>query len=551
MKVLSKKFRFVLFSAIVLVVAGCLNNTSLLRFYNYADKVFAATIIVSEDGKWKFSTDGELYIYTGSETEVTLPEQLTSNGVTYNISKVTKFALLKNTTVTKINIGDNITFIADGSFMQMPNLEAIEVSETNTNYCDINGILYNKAQTILLRFPQKNPAQTMEFPDSFIKCDDDALEICPNIQTLVIPAIYTGEEGDQTCIFSQRMFPNLTTIEVEQGNANFSSESGILYNADKTKLAWYPPKKADTDFTIPNSVTTIECNAFLNAVNLQNINLSANITDIDIFAFTGCNLTSLNSITTRADYVNWNSPLKTVFQDNLAAFNTQPFSISLVEQEIQYAVDTYIEAGMSDYQKIYALYNYATNKVTYDSADMYAPENHCMSSLFLGNQTVCEGYALAMSLLLDKIGIPNCAVLNYNHAWDVLKLNDVWLLIDATWDDNDTEMAGKTYFLRTAAEYAPIHPAYTGICSSCLVSTNYSFGVDKSEYIDNLPVCDAIIGDLNMDGVLDSMDINCMGNEVQAYARYYQFGYYNVRADMNRDGAINQDDYNLLYEMVN
>ncbi|WP_242835653.1 transglutaminase domain-containing protein [Ruminiclostridium josui] len=212
-------------------------------------------------------------------------------------------------------------------------------------------------------------------------------------------------------------------------------------------------------------------------------------------------------------------------------------------------MDNYIQEGMNDYQKIKALYNYATNKVSYITSGSTSDlKNHCISSIFLGDSTVCEGYTLGMALLLDKVGITNCPVSGGNHAWNLVYLNDTWLQIDATWDD-EGDMAGTTYFLRTTDEYKELgHPSYKSLCNSNF--TDYSFGTDKSVYSKNLPKCDATIGDINKDKILNQQDLYSMQNEIRAYAMYWQDGYYNVMADMNRDGEINSDDYNLLNDLV-
>ena len=42
-----------------------------------------------------------------------------------------------------------------------------------------------------------------------------------------------------------------------------------------------------------------------------------------------------------------------------------------------------------------------------------------------------------------------------------------------------------------------------------------------------------------------------MRDEVRASEYYGYMNYYNITADMNRDGAINMVDYDILYNKVN
>ncbi len=54
-------------------------------------------------------------------------------------------------------------------------------------------------------------------------------------------------------------------------------------------------------------------------------------------------------------------------------------------------------------------------------------------------RAVCEGYARAMQLLLQKLSIP-CILVNgiadgQGHMWNMVKLENDWYHLDATWDD--------------------------------------------------------------------------------------------------------------------
>ena len=55
----------------------------------------------------------------------------------------------------------------------------------------------------------------------------------------------------------------LTSIDVENANANYSSIDGVLFDKEKTILIWYPAKKTNSSYVVPNSVTTIGDYAFM------------------------------------------------------------------------------------------------------------------------------------------------------------------------------------------------------------------------------------------------------------------------------------------------
>ena len=99
---------------------------------------------------------------------------------------------------------------------------------------------------------------------------------------------------------------NLTSITVDIENENYSSENGILFNKDKTKIIRYSPGKSDSSYTIPNSVTTIDFGAFECCNNLTSITIPNSVTYIYRDAFRYCNnLTSVtipNSVTSIGDW---------------------------------------------------------------------------------------------------------------------------------------------------------------------------------------------------------------------------------------------------------
>jgi hypothetical protein len=93
---------------------------------------------------------------------------------------------------------------------------------------------------------------------------------------------------------------NLTSITVDNANANYSSLDGVLFNKNKTTLILFPGGKGGSYTTIPNSVTSIGDYAFEFCTNLTSITIPNSVTFIgDAFQFC-TNLTSItipNSVT--------------------------------------------------------------------------------------------------------------------------------------------------------------------------------------------------------------------------------------------------------------
>lgn len=335
------------------------------------------------------------------------------------------------------------------------------------------------------------------------------------------------------------------------------SVNGVLLSNDGTKLLYYPPCKHDESYEMPSFVEEIDSCSFYYPENLKNLSFGKRPVYISNSAFCGVKLTSINHVTTREGYLALDNDIRKNIQDNLDKFEGQPIITSLVEQEVDYAISTYIgeNTHLANYQKIRALYDYTAAKVTYDYDNKQAGYNHCVSSLFLRDKTVCEGYALAMKLLLDKAGIRNelvvtgRAIPGPGHAWNIVNLNNTWLHIDPTWDDADLDNATTKYFFKTTEEYEKL-----GHRVDYFVSTrdlhNYSWTTSDPALTGTTPNCDPLFGDIDDDGELTYNDVRAMRDELRGFEYYAYAGYYNLRADMNRDGVLDSKDYDLLEQLV-
>lgn len=92
---------------------------------------------------------------------------------------------------------------------------------------------------------------------------------------------------------------SLTSFIVEDGNNNYVSENGVLFNKDKTLLIQCPVVK--TEYVIPDNVTEIGDFAFQICSSLTSITIPDSVTKIGAYAFRYCDgLTTVyipNSVT--------------------------------------------------------------------------------------------------------------------------------------------------------------------------------------------------------------------------------------------------------------
>ena len=136
-----------------------------------------------------------------------------------------------------------------------------------------------------------------------------------------------------------------------------------------------------------------------------------------------------------------------------------------VTTELDSLMPTLVHDGMSDYEKVKAIYDYICETVTYvsderlyDKADLL---KYTAYAALIQNEAVCQGYAVLLYRMLLEAGI-DCRVVTgtgYNgeawgeHAWNIVKLDGKYYYLDATWD------AGKApenydYFLRGSNSFS-------------------------------------------------------------------------------------------------
>ena len=73
--------------------------------------------------------------------------------------------------------------------------------------------------------------------------------------------------------------------------------------------------------------------------------------------------------------------------------------------------------------------------------DLDAPMNQSAYSALVGGRSVCAGYARAFQYLMQLLDIPCYYCTGFageDHAWNIVKIDDVYHNVDVTWDDTDT-----------------------------------------------------------------------------------------------------------------
>ena len=205
-------------------------------------------------------------------TSIIIPDSITSIG---------DFAFENCSGLTSITIPDSVTSIGDHAFYNCSSLTSITVSENNKYFSSLNGVLFNKDKTELVTYLIGNERTEYAIPDSVTSIGDRAFYKCSSLTSIIIPDSVTsiGDHAFYNC---------LTSITVSENNKYFSSLNGVLFNKDKTELITYPIGNERTEYTIPDSVTSIGNFAFYNCSSLTSITIPDSVASIGNSAFYNC-----------------------------------------------------------------------------------------------------------------------------------------------------------------------------------------------------------------------------------------------------------------------
>jgi hypothetical protein len=238
-------------------------------------------------GDFTYYADGgiaKIVRYTGAGGDVTIPTYI--NG--WLVQYIQDGAFSNCAGVTSVIIPGGVVSIGSTAFYPCTGLNNFYVYPTNAFYSNPGGVLCNKDGTYLLQYPGGR-AGGYAIPAGITLIASDAFAYCAGLTSASIPTSVTsiGSRAFQHCT-------GLISIEVDAGNANFSSQDGVLYNKTKTTLVQYPLGRPGF-FPMPDGVTSIGQFAFESCSGLTGVSMADSLTNIGAWAFRYC--TDLTSIT--------------------------------------------------------------------------------------------------------------------------------------------------------------------------------------------------------------------------------------------------------------
>ena len=206
----------------------------------------------------------------------------------------------------------------------------------------------------------------------------------------------------------------------------------------------------------------------------------------------------------------------------------------------------------SDYERVLAAHDYIIYKTAYDQE--YEESGHEYSAMaygvFFEHRAICNGYALAMNLLLSELGISSIKVNSYQekggmgHSWNLVLVDGAWYHIDTTWDDpvpNRENFASYQFFLLNSNEistlYQPIHYGWDPLPYDAN-SNQFSKFSRKNSYVQLYSYRD------NKWYIQNNVSVKCYDNQGTLLGTYLTFGSLN---SIDVGFQVTQIDENKTY----
>ncbi|MBR3789616.1 MAG: leucine-rich repeat domain-containing protein, partial [Clostridia bacterium] len=272
---------------------------------------------------------------------------LTSVIISGSVTRLGDKAFWNCASLTSVTIPESVTTIGYSAFEECASLTSINVNENNTVYASIDGVLFNKEKTEIIRCPQ-NKSGEYSIPESVITIGGSAFSGCEALTSVIIPDSVTtigrsafwgcsalnlieipknvttiGESAFTSCsaltsviipdnvttigalafwncdLLASVTIPesvttigdsafvdcaSLTSINVNENNTAYASIDGVLFNKEKTEIIRYPQNKSG-EYSIPESVTTIDSYAFDGCTSLTTVNAPCSWNENPLYTF--------------------------------------------------------------------------------------------------------------------------------------------------------------------------------------------------------------------------------------------------------------------------
>ena len=209
-----------------------------------------------------------------------------------------KKAFANNKTLEKVIIQDGVEIIEDSAFKESANLTAVEMADSVTKIGNeafyysgkLNNInLPKKLKSIGIYAFHRTGIEEIEIPEGIKRIEDNTFSGCEKLKKAVFPSSLE--------IITNNAFNNcnnLTNIEIDKNNKNFTVKAGILMDKAESEMLIILPSAINEDtFVIPDGITKASSNQLRRYSQIKNITIPSSVTEIAP-EFINKNITKVN-----------------------------------------------------------------------------------------------------------------------------------------------------------------------------------------------------------------------------------------------------------------
>jgi hypothetical protein len=310
------------------VFAACTSLTNVTLDSNLGSRMFEGCrdlINVALGTNVTRIADGA-FAYCTNLTRITIPNSVTNIG---------DGAFDGCSNLTNIWIGSGVASIGQAAFNLCWSLTAIDVDPLNAVYCSVDGVMFDRSQTVLVAYPGGKGA-SYTIPNGVTRIEDYAFYQCSSLTNVAIPdgVISIGDFAFTSTSLAGVTIPNAVTNLGANAFQFCNSLLEVTMPTGLTTIAgWlFCSCPRLTSITIPNGVTSIGDGAFVGCHSLTSVTVPDSASSIGGAAFWDCtsltNVTIGNSVTNLGDYaLNGCSNLRAIyFRGNAPSIDPSTFT---------------------------------------------------------------------------------------------------------------------------------------------------------------------------------------------------------------------------------
>ncbi|MBQ4105800.1 MAG: leucine-rich repeat domain-containing protein, partial [Clostridia bacterium] len=164
-------------------------------------------IEVADDNPYYTDIDGVL-VNKDKTMLIQYPIGKTNSSYTVpsGITHILGYAFAESTSLTSVTLSETVEDISnDDIFNSCPNLLNFEAAENNSSFCDVDGVLFNKDKTEIIRYPVGRTATSYAVPDGVTHIGDDAFTASRVLVNVTLP--------DTVTVIGDCSFTGCTSLE--------------------------------------------------------------------------------------------------------------------------------------------------------------------------------------------------------------------------------------------------------------------------------------------------------------------------------------------------